>query len=217
MQKTMTKPAITHWIFDLDNTLYPPAVRLFDQIEVKMEEFIMRELALDLNAAKSVRADFWQKYGTTLAGLMDVHNIDPDPFLYEVHDIDVSDLTPDPDLADSIAQLPGQKVIFTNGSRGHGVNISTARGIHHAFDAIFGIEDPNYVPKPHLSAFEAIIEKAGINPTQAMMIEDDPRNLEVPAALGMTTVLMGPHCDRPHVHHHAEDLAQFLRAFPKAA
>lgn len=212
----MTKHAIAHWIFDLDNTLYPPSARLFDQIEIKMEAFIMRELALDSQSAKSLRADFWKKYGTTLAGLMEVHDVDPDPFLDEVHDIDVSALQPDPDLAQLISGLPGQKLIYTNGSRGHGRNVSTARGLFASFDAIFGIEDANYVPKPHKSAFDAIIAKAGIDPTRAMMVEDEPRNLIAPAQMGMTTVLVGPPDSGPHVHHSTQDLAQFLRDFAPA-
>ena len=31
------------WVFDLDNTLYPPGVRLFDQIEARMTAYVMRD------------------------------------------------------------------------------------------------------------------------------------------------------------------------------
>ena len=45
----MPRSAFSHvrnWVFDLDNTLYPPAMRLFDQIEVKMTDFVMRRLGV---------------------------------------------------------------------------------------------------------------------------------------------------------------------------
>ena len=35
---------VTDWVFDLDNTLYPPSARLFDQIEVRMTAFVMQAL-----------------------------------------------------------------------------------------------------------------------------------------------------------------------------
>jgi len=201
---------IAHWIFDLDNTLYPPEIRLFDQIEAKMEHYITRELGLDSAAANDLRADFWHNHGTTLAGLMSVYNIDPDPFLTEVHDIDITAIPRDPVLADAISALPGQRLIYTNGSRWHGENISTARGVRPAFHAVYGIEDAGYVPKPHRDAFEAIVAKADIDPTRAVMIEDDPRNLKIPAEMGMTTILVGPPHDAPHIQHQTEDLAGLL-------
>ena len=209
----MTQHAITHWIFDLDNTLYPPEARLFDQIEQKMETYITRELGLDNSAAKSLRADFWHNHGTTLAGLMEVHKIDPDPFLDEVHDIDLAALSPDPQLAATIAALPGQRIIYTNGSRNHGERVSTARGLRESFHGVYGIEDARYVPKPHPSAYLAILSAAQIDPTRAVMVEDDPRNLEAPAAMGMTTILVGPPVDADHIHHQTRDLGALLQSF----
>lgn len=201
---------ITHWVFDLDNTLYPPSVRLFDQIEAKMEAYICRELGIAAADASGLRADFWHNHGTTLAGLMAVYGIEPDGFLDEVHDIDHSALLPDPALAEALAALPGQRLIYTNGSRGHGRGVSAARGIDHLFHAIYGIEDAHYVPKPHHAAFEAVFDAAGVAPRSAVMFEDDPRNLEIPADMGMITVLVGPRIEAPHIHHQTEDLPGFL-------
>ena len=58
---------VTDWVFDLDNTLYPPAVRLFDQIEVKMTDYMVRLLGIEPAAANQLRQHYWQTYGTTLA------------------------------------------------------------------------------------------------------------------------------------------------------
>ena len=206
--KPMT--GIKHWVFDLDNTLYPPGARLFDQIEDKMERFIMRELSVDLPTARHLRDAFWAEHGTTLAGLMERHGVDPDPFLDEVHEIDLSALAPTPSLGTAIRALEGQRIIYTNGSRGHGENVSGALGLRCAFDGIFGIEDAAYVPKPKREAFERVFDKAEVDPKTAIMFEDDPRNLAIPAELGMVTVLVGSAARPDYVDHQIEDLAGFL-------
>lgn len=206
----MNMSSIDHWVFDLDNTLYPASARLFDQIERKMETYIVRELSITPSEAKSMRADFWHNHGTTLKGLMDVHKIDPDPFLEEVHDIDISHLEPAADLKHAIDALQAECVIYTNGSRRHGENISTARGIRSCFEAIYGIEDASYRPKPEIAAFEQVFSAAGIEPKRAVMVEDDPRNLVAPAAMGMTTILVGSDIKADHIHFHTSDLTGFL-------
>ncbi len=207
---------IDHWIFDLDNTLYHPSVRLFDQIEAKMEGYIIRELGVDPEEAKSLRADFWRNHGTTLAGLMQVYDIDPEPFLQEVHDIDHSALQPDSELAALISRLPGQRIIYTNGSRSHGNMVSTARGLRSCFHEIYGIEHAGYIPKPDRSAFDKIVKLAEIDPKRAIMFEDDPRNLLAPHQMGMRTVLVGPPETEGHIHHQTEDLGSFLDTITSA-
>ena len=107
---------VTQWVFDLDNTLYPPEARLFDQIEVKMSAYVMTSLGVDQATADQLRQDYWRDYGTTLAGLMREHNVDPAPYLFDVHDIDLSQLNKDPALATAIDALPGRKIVYTNGT-----------------------------------------------------------------------------------------------------
>ncbi|MCB4379365.1 pyrimidine 5'-nucleotidase, partial [Synechococcus sp. MU1644] len=103
------------WVFDLDNTLYPPAVRLFDQIEVRMAAYVMEALKVSRAEADRLRKHYWRTHGTTLAGLMREHEIDPLPFLEDVHDISFDQLSPDADLAARIDTLPGRKIVYTNG------------------------------------------------------------------------------------------------------
>ena len=201
---------VDRWVFDLDNTLYPPQARLFDQIERLMAEYVMRELNVSEDEAQRLRRKYWTEHGTSLAGLMRVHNIDPEPYLHEVHQLDLSHLEPAPELRTAISALPGRKIIYTNGSRAHGEKVSAARGLDGVFDAIYGVEDANYAPKPDLAAFQKVFEADGIKTTQAAMFEDDIRNLEIPHKMGMKTVLVGPPQQAPHIHHQTEDLTAFL-------
>jgi len=202
---------VTTWVFDLDNTLYPPSMRLFDQIEVKMTDWVMRALQVDRARADHLRAHYWQTYGTTLAGLMTEHGVDPGPYLNEVHDIDFSILAPDHGLARAIAALPGRKIIYTNGCVPYAEKVVTARGLGGLFSAIYGVEEAAFHPKPAARAFETVFARDGLDPTRAAMFEDDARNLSVPHALGMLTVHVAPEArPEPHIHHHTADLAGFL-------
>ena len=201
------------WIFDLDNTLYEPSARLFDQIDQRMTAFIMRELGLAREAADRLRRDYWRQHGTTLRGLMAHHGTDPAHFLAEVHEIDLSGLAPDPVLTAGLGRLPGRKVIHTNGARAHAERVLEARGLGDHFEAIYAIEDKDYVPKPQRAAYDAILRRSGIAPARAAMVEDDARNLEVPKALGMATVWVchgRPGPTPAWVDHRAPALAGFL-------
>lgn len=216
---------VDSWIFDLDNTLYPPACDLFAQVDERMTAFIARYLGVDPVEARRIQKDFYIEHGTTLSGLMAVHGLEPKEFLDFVHDIDVSAVMADAALGEAIARLPGRKIVFTNGSVAHAENVVRQLGIDHVFDGIFDIVTAQYEPKPRRRAYECLIEATGIEPARAAMFEDIARNLEAPHALGMTTVwvrpgLPGPErhqqlshegADGPHVHHVTDNLSDFLR------
>ncbi len=202
---------VTAWVFDLDNTLYPPRMRLFDQIEIRMTDWVSRKLGVPPEQANHLRATYWRRYGTTLAGLMAEHAIDPHDFLGHVHDIDFSVLTPDPLLAARIKALPGRRIVYTNGDAPYAARVLAARGLDGLFDAVYGIEHAGFRPKPERAAFESIFAQDRLNPATAAMFEDDARNLVAPHAMGMQTVHIAPLPEpAPHIHHHHADLAEFL-------
>lgn len=202
---------VAHWVFDLDNTLYPPEARLFDQIELRMTAWVMQTLGVAQIEADRLRREYWRLYGTTLAGLMHEHGVDPVPYLDDVHDISLDHLRPDPDLAAAIGRLPGRRIVYTNGSAPYARRVLSARGLDGLFDAVYGVEDAQYRPKPDRAAFETIFARDGTDPRRAVMFEDDPRNLIAPHEMGMGTVLVAPApVAGAHIHHHTTDLAGFL-------
>ncbi|MCV2882548.1 pyrimidine 5'-nucleotidase [Actibacterium sp. XHP0104] len=202
---------INAWVFDLDNTLYPPEARLFDQIELRMTDWVMQELRVPRAEADRLRQVYWAEYGTTLAGLMALHDIDPAPYLTHVHDIDLSHLPHAPDLRAAISALPGRRIVYTNGSAPYAQRVLEARGLAGLFDAVYGVEHAGFRPKPERAAFEAIFARDGLTPGTAAMFEDDPRNLAAPHQMGMRTVHVAPSaCPAPHIHHHTDDLGGFL-------
>jgi putative hydrolase of the HAD superfamily len=200
------------WVFDLDNTLYPPSARLFDQIEVKMTDWVMQAIGVDREKANHLRQHYWDSYGTTLAGLMAEHDVDPGPYLTDVHEIDFSPLHPDPALAGAIAALPGRRIVYTNACEPYAHKVLAARGLTGLFDAVYGVEHAGFRPKPDRTAFETVFAMDGLDPSTAAMFEDDTRNLAAPHAMGMRTVHVAPDpAPAPHIHHHTDDLAGFLR------
>lgn len=217
---------VTDWVFDLDNTLYPHHTNLFAQVDRRIREYVGRLLSLDAESAHRVQKDYYRRYGTTLRGLMEEHGIAPDDFLAYVHDIDHSVVEPDPLLAAEIRRLPGRKFIFTNGSRSHAEKVAERLGITEHFEDIFDIVRSELLPKPARETYDRFVAATGIDPSRAAMFEDLSRNLEVPSALGMRTVLVVPSGIRevfqeewemegregPHVDYLTDNLAAFLGA-----
>jgi putative hydrolase of the HAD superfamily len=219
------------WIFDLDNTLYPADCNLFAQVDQKMGEFIARFLGVPFEYARHLQKSYYRQFGTTLSGLMQVHRMDPKPFLDYVHDLDLTCVPEHPELSAAIERLPGRKLIFTNGSRGHAERVAGKLGVLHHFEGIFDIVDADYVPKPTASCYDHFLKVHGVTAVESAMFEDMPHNLEAPHVLGMTTVLVySSYHDHPiqakirswteppeHVHHMTEDLAGFLGGLPNGA
>lgn len=215
---------ITDWIFDLDNTLYPAECNLFAQIDQKMGAFIAEFLEVDPVEARRIQKQYFKDYGTTLNGLMTVHNLPPHRFLDYVHDIDHSPVAHNPDLDKAIAQLEGRKFIFTNGTVYHAEQVTDRLGITHHFEDIFDIAATNYIPKPRAEAYHHVIKSTDLTPHKSVLFEDIARNLSVPHALGMTTVFVkakdNDHPDKhlgilgtgeeEHIDFVTDDLARFL-------
>ena len=181
---------IKNWVFDLDNTLYSPEEDIFSQIDKRMTEFIIRKFNVNEEEAFNIQKKYFLEYGTTLSGLMKRENIDPDEFLEFVHDINLEILKPNKELSKIIKNLPGDKFIFTNGSKKHAENVLKQLEMNGIFDDIFDIKESNFIPKPNINAYLNFIDKTKIEPDNSIMFEDIGRNLEAAKKLGMKTVLI---------------------------
>lgn len=211
----MPRDAFSHvqtWVFDLDNTLYPPSANLFELIEVRMTDWVMNTLGVGKAEADRLRLTYWRDHGTTLAGLMREHDVDPKPYLEDVHDISMDRLSPDPTLAATIKELPGRRIVYTNGSAPYAERVLAARGLSGLFDAIYGVEHADFHPKPDRAAFDRVFTTDGLVPERAAMFEDDPRNLAAPFEMGMRTVLVSElRRDDAHIEYQTDDLGGFLK------
>jgi len=188
----MSLSLIKTWIFDLDNTLYPPEENIFSQIDQKMTSFIADNLKISNEEAFNIQKQNFIDHGTTLAGFMNSGNdkIDPDKFLEYVHDINLNSLQEDNDLRKILLLLPGKKYIFTNGTKKHAENVLKKLNLENIFQSIFGIKEANYLPKPNLETYNLFLKTYKIDPKTSIMFEDMGRNLIPAKELGMKTVLL---------------------------
>ena len=203
------------WIFDLDNTLYPPGTEFITLMESRMTEFVARETGLPRLEARALQKKYLHEHGTTLAGLMAHHGVPPEPFLTEVHDVSIESLQPDAALRQAIGRLAGRRLVFTNGDARHAARVLAHLALDDLFEDVFHIAAADYIPKPRREAFERMLARHGVDPRRAAFFEDSERNLKPAADLGMTTVLVGPSAAdsaAPFVHHRTDDLAAFLKA-----
>lgn len=221
--------AVETWVFDLDNTLYPHHLNLWQQVDVRIRDFVAAWLKVSPEEAFRIQKDYYRRYGTTMRGMMLEHGVHADDYLAYVHEIDHSPLEPNPAMGDAIAALPGRKLILTNGSVAHAGKVLARLGISHHFEAVFDIIAAELEPKPAPQTYHRFLQRHGVDPLRAAMFEDLARNLAVPHQLGMTTVLVVPDDskevvredwelegrDAAHVDHVTEDLTGFLRALQR--
>ena len=207
------------WIFDLDNTLYPASSNLFARVSKRMTYFIQKEFQLDEEPARDLQSKMFRKYGTTMRGLMTEYDMDAEEFLHFVHDIDVSDMNKDLELAELLSKLPGRRLIYTNGSVPHAKRITGQLGIEHLFEDIFDIVASRFVPKPAPEPYDEMINKFKVDPKRSLMVEDMAKNLRPAADLGMITVWLRHSKDWSsedsvggHIHHEIDDLKLWLKS-----
>ena len=208
---------VTDWIFDLDNCLYPASTRLFDLIDQRMGAYIQRLLECDPAEARRVQKSHFHEHGTTLAGLMKDHAVDPHHFLADVHDVALDRIASNAALDSGLGRLPGRKYIFTNGDAPYARRVLDRLGVARHFDHLHDIHAAELRPKPDAHGYRLLVERLGIDPACTAMVEDMAQNLAPAKMLGMTTVWVdngserGNHdYDPSFIDHRISDVAAWL-------
>ena len=184
-------PRFTHirdWIFDLDNCLYPARSRLFELIDQRMTAYIEELLGVDAVEARRVQKMHFHGSGTTLAGLMKHHDVDPHHFMGRVHDVPLDRVDRDDRLIAAMGRLPGRKLVHTNGHAEYAWKVLDRLGLAAEIDHLHDIFAADLTPKPELHGYRKLLRQFDIDPRQAVMVEDMVRNLAPAKELGMTTV-----------------------------
>ncbi len=190
------------WIFDLDNTLYPVAANLFDQIDKRMCSYIANFLNTSEFEAHKVQKSYFQEHGTSLRGMMENHKMDPIPYLEYVHKIDLSAIIRDDQMERALDKLPGRKIVFTNAAASYAEKVLERLGIAHHFEDVFDIVAANFIPKPAPLVYQRFVKQYKIDSEKSVMVEDIVRNLKPAADMGMKTVWV--ETDRAWAHADAE-------------
>lgn len=203
------------WIFDLDNTLYDANTHVFKQIDLKMGGYISKLLNIPYDEARIIQKDYLRDYGTTLRGLMENHQIEPQTYLDFVHDVDLSSVEYDAQLSAAIGAIEGRKLIFTNGDVPHAKRILDRLQLAHEFEGIFDIAQADYIPKPQRASYDAFVQHFDLDPTRAVMVEDMARNLVPAKEMGMATVWLNGMCQWGKMDHSADHIDVEITSLPK--
>ena len=219
-------PGLDHirtWIFDLDNTLYPARNDLFARIDRRIGDYVARRLGIDRDEAHRIQKAYFHGHGTTLAGLMAEHDVDPRDYLDYVHDIEMDVLEENAPLAAAIARLPGRKIVFTNGDAPYAAKVLGRLGLGATFEAVHDIHAMGLVPKPDPGAYAGLCAALGVDPARALFAEDMARNLKPAKALGMATLWVDngseqtAEADRSYVDFTTDDITTWLEGILEPA
>ena len=210
--------SIKYWIFDFDNTLYSGKTKVFEQVDKKMSKYISKKLDVSIEEARKIQKNYFYEYNTTLNGMIKNHKIDASEFLDYVHDINIDFLEKDTKLSEELGKLSGKKIIFTNGSRKHALNVTKRIGIDRYFEDIFDIVDSEFIPKPSIEPYKKLVEKHKIDPKLCVLVEDIARNLKPAYEMGMKTVWIendepwaSKFSDSEFVNYRTNNLSEFLK------
>lgn len=207
------------WVFDLDHTLYTIDAARHGEMAERICLYVQHHFGLERDPAWALQKQYLKDYGSTLAGLVRHHGVDPDAYHDFVNDIDALDLTTDAALRQALLRLSGKRMVFTNNCGRYASRVLERIGIADLFDDIVDTKIMAYVPKPNASAYEAIVAR-GAAPGRSAMFDDAPRNLLPAHERGMTTVWLrnapaGWAAEKQlpraaHIHYETDSLADFL-------
>ena len=181
---------IEFWLFDLDNTIYHPNTKIFNQIDLRMKKYISKILDVTEDEAFKVQKKYYRKYGTTLFGLMKNDKVNADDFLNYVHNINLKNLVKSNELINLLESLPGKKYIYTNGDSKHAENVLKKLGVNEIFNGVFDIKKSGLIPKPEKKSLLNLLDFYSIDPRKTIYFEDLEKNLMAASSMGITTVLI---------------------------
>ena len=187
-------PSRRVWIFDLDNTLHDAATRIFPSMHEQINDYLKRHFGVDDAGANAMRQGFWQRYGTTMNGLMRHHGTNPRQFLAETHVFPelASMVVGERALRHALGRLGGRKLVFSNAPRHYVDQVLRALGVERFFDAVYTIEDAGFQGKPALNGFHVLLRNHDLDPHRCAFIDDVLENLRAAKRLGMSTVWVSP-------------------------
>jgi putative hydrolase of the HAD superfamily len=187
-------------LLDLDETLYPSGNGVLHRVDRRINSFMTERLGIAEAEVDAMRVRLRDRFGTTMRGLMETYEIDPDEYLGHCHGVDLSDLlAPDQTLRELLLSLPQRKVVFTNAPRAHARQVLDLLGLAGVFESVLALEDLRYSPKPADAAYAAALAHVGVPAPRCMVVDDTRANAAAAARHGMRAVWLA-HRDDAGTH-----------------
>jgi putative hydrolase of the HAD superfamily len=184
---------ITTIFFDLDDTLYPAASGLWQQIRERIGLYMSSRLAIPQEQVPILRRQLFEEYGTTLRGLQTRYTVDTADFLAFVHDVPLEEyISPDARIGALFRSLPQRKFIFTNADRAHALRVLRVLQLEDCFDGIIDVVAMDPYCKPMPQSFTFALQAAGeIDPQCCAVIDDIQRTTGAARQYGIYSILFG--------------------------
>lgn len=190
--KRTRMPHYQYILFDLDETLYPAESGMMTVMGERILLYMTCKLGIPADDAPARRRLYYQKYGTSLRGLIEDFNIDPNDFMTFVHNVNPADFFgASPPLNRMLHELPLRKIVFTNSDIAHSERVLNTLQVRPHFEMIIDAHTVNYKTKPDPLAYQRALELLDTDGFGCIMVDDKPRNLIPAKDLGMTTILVG--------------------------
>lgn len=183
--------SLCYVIFDLDDTLYPRHSGVMEEVRRLILRYMTERLGMDSAEAQTLRRRYMTEYGTTMAGLLHHHHIDPEDYLAYVHNLSVARyLQANSELDRVLGAIPLRKAVWTNATRAHAERVLEALGVRRHFSSIVDVRDMDYVSKPAPHIYPRLLQLLEAEGPECILVEDSLRNLRPARGLGMITVLV---------------------------
>ena len=208
------------WLFDYDLTLYGAEERcVLNSLDHRISLFVQKTVGGDFESAHKIRTDYLERFGTTLAGLMAMHQVNPDDFFDFIHEPEYL-IYPKkaPEKLALLQSLKGPRFVFTNGRHDWSEAGMAHMGIDSAIDGVFDLKLLGWEGKPHESAYDKMekwlaqkLPAMGFempeNKREIVLLDDGLRNLEPAHRRGWTTIFVNPASESaPYVDYHIPHL-----------
>lgn len=180
-------------IYDLDETLYGKSEKFADILDETMAEALVYDLGLkmDLQKAKELVTKSYKIYRDGGEIFYQQYGIEPRDLFIAYHKRKpVEKIIPYDNLIDKIKKVPAEQYVFTASDRYASEKILKHLGLYEFFkDRYFSVEDFGVFKKNEdAKVYKDFCRKIGVNPQDAVFVDDSYSNLEFAKEAGMTTV-----------------------------
>lgn len=182
-----------HVFIDCDDCVYQNEWKTADRITTAIAK-VTNEIGVSHDQAYAL----YKTHGTCLKGLLVEERIahdDAEDFLRRAHDIDYSDIQPDPPLAAMLQRVcaAAPTSIFTASIHEHARRCLERVGAHDApWHAYIDTRSCAFETKHSKVSFETAMRIAGATePSQCLFFDDSVKNIRAARAFGWRTVLVG--------------------------
>jgi len=195
---------------DLDNTLYPKALDVGEQMAERIRLFFEQRLGLRPRDAAELGRRFYLDYGLAVRGLVshfDVDTADYDAFVDGGLDLSALESAWRDDnrnlhvraasrLRETLAECTARLWVFTNAGVNHTRRVLDALDVSDMIEGVSFCDyaERDFPAKPDAAAYVRAMAHAGVRPAQCYLADDSPANVRAASDIGWRAVLVDEDC-----------------------